>query len=242
MSYTIKSRYVIIAILIALTGLFFLGWSIGHKRANNASNQTIDSLKYVIKAYVIRINAKDLYVTEVEQELTTQKEAIRKGEVERAELKALHLKAVNEVTFLKGQVKILKDSIAHTGNVIIVTPCDSITDGKPAIELPFTFKEVNDNYNLYGGFNSQGKMSIDLTVPIALDVWVGKDSKTKEYKAVVTSENPVVQITGVQSLKMDVPKVRKIGIGFHVGYGFSLKQATPTPYIGIGVSWNLIRF
>ena len=242
MSITIKTKYIFLAILGGIIMIFLLGGYLGYKRADRLSDRAILAYKDSLKQYVTTIDEQTLYIVEIRQEIVSQREAIRKGEIEKAEIKALHLKAVEEVTFLKGQVKILSDSIAHTGTIIVVTPCDSIGESKPAIELPFTFKEVNDNYNLFGGFNSRGQMRIDLTVPIALDVWVGQDKKSKAYKAVVTSENPVVQITGVQSLKMDVKKPTKIGIGLQVGYGIGLKDFKPTPYIGLGLSYNIIRF
>jgi len=36
------------------------------------------------------------------------------------------------------------------------------------------------------------------------------------------------------------PKPKRIGIGFQTGYGFT--QDKITPYVGVGVSFNLIRF
>jgi len=243
MSITIKSRTVILAVIIALLGIFFLGNRIGQQRANRAAQARIAVLNSEINRYIVEINNKTVYIAEKDQEIISQRLAIRQGDIENAELKALNIKKTSEVAYLKGQVKILKDSIGHTGNVIIVTPCDSIGEGKPAIELPFTFRDSTLYYDLMGGFNSMGKMRIDLTVPISMDVWFGLDRDTKEYKAVVTTDNPVVNFTDIRSLKFDLKRPTKFGIGFQAGYGLSIKNPPKlAPYVGIGLSYNVLRF
>jgi hypothetical protein len=87
-----------------------------------------------------------------------------------------------------------------------------------------------------------GRMRIDLTVPIGIDVWFGLDRDSKEYKTVVTTDNPIVNFTEIRSLKFDLPRPKKFGIGIQAGYGFNLKGGSLTPYIGLGASWNILRF
>jgi hypothetical protein len=182
-------------------------------------------------------------VTEKEQEIVTQKELIKQGEIDKKELKALNLKTVTELTKLKGEIQILKDSISHNGNVVIVTPCDSIGKPKPMIELPFTFKEINKDYSFTGGFDIKGKMNINLSVPLDLDIIAGIDKETKKYKAVVTSTNPVIKIITVSSFKLDEKKPLKWGVGFIGGYGINISGNVKTqPFLGVGLSYNLIRF
>jgi hypothetical protein len=242
MAITIKTRYIVITSIALLCGIFFFGWRLGYKKGDRVSTAQISALNGEINRYVVELNNKTTYVAEIEQQLLTQKEAVKKGAIENAELKALNLKKVNEVAFLKGQVKIFKDSVAHTGNIIIVTPCDSTQESRPAIELPFTFRDSTTYYDLMGGFNSMGRMRIDLTVPISIDVWFGLDRDSKEYKTVVTTDNPIVNFTEIRSLKFDLPRPKKFGIGIQAGYGFNLKGGSLTPYIGLGASWNILRF
>jgi hypothetical protein len=226
---------------VAILSIFFLGWYLGHKKAVNASNTSLSALKQEIQRYTVELDKKTVYVAEINQELKTLREAKTAGDIENKELKALHLKTVEEVTFLKAQLVIFQDSVFNTGEIIIVNPCDSIK--KPAIVLPFTFKDKTEYYDIFGGFDLKGKMNISLNVPISLDVWAGLDKQTKQYKAVVTSTNPHVHINEIKSLKLDVPKVRRFGIGIQIGYGFEVSE-TPrfAPVISLGLNYNVIRF
>jgi hypothetical protein len=154
MSINIKTRYVLIATLVLFLGIFFGGWFLGHHRASNIAKGNIKALTEEISHYKYTVDSlqKDAY--EKGQVILSQREAIDIGLIERKELRKLNLRAVNELTSLKGQIQILKDSIAHNGNVIIVQPCDSVGEPQPAIVLPFAFKEENKDYRLTSLFNS----------------------------------------------------------------------------------------
>ena len=240
MSFTIKNRYLIIAILIALVGTLAIGWQIGKVRAERASQHNIDALNGLIKEYAIDINGLKKQVSERQQLILSQKQAIDIHLIEKSELKKLYFKSVNEVTSLKAQIAILKDSISHTGVITIVEPCDSVGYSFPVIKLPFTFKEKNDDYTLSGGFSETGIMNIDLNVPLVLDIWTGIQKGSKDYKVVVTTPNKVVKITELRSVKLYLPKPKKIGIGIQTGYGIGKNGLSP--YIGLGLSYNIIQF
>ena len=240
MKIELPNKYLILALLIAITGTFLLGKYFGRVRAEKASEHTINTLNGLIKEYVIDINGLKKQVSEKDQLILTQKQAIDIHLIEKSELKKLHFKAVNEVTRLKAEISILKDSLSHSGTVVIVEPCDSVGYSYPVIKLPFTFKDGNDDYTLIGGFSETGIMNIDLNVPVPLDIWTGKDRQTKEYKVVVTTPNKVVKITELRSVKFDLPKPKKWSIGIQTGYGIGKNGLGP--YIGIGLSYNLIRF
>lgn len=57
----------------------------------------------------------------------------------------------------------------------------------------------------------------------------------------IINANPYNLVTGIEAYKVELPKPKRFGIGLQVGYGFS-QGLTPKPYIGIGASYNLIRF
>jgi len=240
MKIELPNKYLILALLIAITGTFLLGKYFGRVREEKASEHTINTLNGLIKEYTIDINGLKKQVSEKDQLILTQHQAIDIHLLEKSELKKLHFKAVNEVTSLKAQIAILKDSLAHTGNVVIVEDCDSVGYSYPVIKLPFTFKDGNDDYTLSGGFSETGIMNIDLNVPVPLDIWTGLDKQTKEYKVVVTTPNKVVKITELISVKFDLPKPKKFGIGLSTGYAVCRNGLSP--YIGIGLNYSLIRF
>jgi hypothetical protein len=237
---TVKNKWLLLALLLLLIGAIILGWKIGKARGESAAQHNIDALNGQIKEYVIDINGLKKQVSERQQLILTQNQAINAHLIEKSELKKLYFKSVNEVTSLKAQISILKDSLSHTGVITIVEPCDSVGYSFPVIKLPFTFKDGNEDYTLSGGFSEAGIMNIDLNVPIILDIWTGIDKVSKDYKVVVTTPNKVVKITELRSVKLDLPKPKRIGLGAQIGWGVGKNGLTP--YVGIGLSYNIIRF
>jgi len=240
MSITLKNRWLFLALLLVLGGTLALGWRLGMVRAERASKPLVDALNSEISAYKITIRGLEMSAYEKDQLVITQKQALESSLIEKEKLKKLHFKAVNEATSLKAEIAILKDSLSHNGVITIIEPCDSVGYSYPVIKLPFTFKDGNEDYILSGGFSETGIMNIDLNVPVILDIWTGKDKQTKDYKVVVTTPNKVVKITELRSVKLDLPKVKRIGIGVQAGYGIGKNGLTP--YIGAGISYNIFRF
>lgn len=57
----------------------------------------------------------------------------------------------------------------------------------------------------------------------------------------VTNKNPYNHIIALEAYRVPAPKPKKFGIGIQVGYGFST-GLQPSAYIGVGASYNIIRF
>lgn len=240
MSLTIRNKYLILALAIALAGTLTLGWHWGKGKADRASTDMINTLNGLIKEYVIDIDGLKKQVSEKDQLILTQNQAIDAHLIEKSELKKLYFKSVNEVTSLKAQISILKDSLSHTGVITIIEPCDSVGYSYPVIKLPFTFKDGNEDYTLSGGFSETGIMNINLNVPLVLDIWTGIDKVSKDYKVVVTTPSKVVKITELRSVKLDLPKVKRWGIGASAGYGIGKDGLTP--FVGLSLNYSLFRF
>jgi hypothetical protein len=51
-----------------------------------------------------------------------------------------------------------------------------------------------------------------------------------------------VTIENMQSLTIESPSVKKFGIGLQIGYAFNPATSKLDPTIGVGISYNLIRF
>ena len=126
MKIELKNKYLIFALLIAITGTFLLGKYFGRVRAEKASEHTINTLNGLIKEYVIDINGLKKQVSDRQQLILTQKQAIDIHLAEKSKLKNLQFKTSKAVTSLKSEIAILKDSLSHTEFVFIVEPCDSI--------------------------------------------------------------------------------------------------------------------
>lgn len=96
------------------------------------------------------------------------------------------------------------------------------------------------------------KDSIDFELEIqnSYIVTLGKE-KTKGFKSLfkpkisfaeVTNENPYTSTKTIRAYQVKVPKPKRLGIGFHVGYGLILdKVPIFRPYIGVGINYNIIE-
>lgn len=85
--------------------------------------------------------------------------------------------------------------------------------------------------------------SAEVTIPITQKIY-----ETELYKAYVSGYRPsldsllIFQQTQIIHIK-DNPKPKRWGIGIQVGYGVTMSR-TPqfSPYIGVGISYNLFNF
>ncbi len=240
MTIKIKTWIVVLAILGAFTGTFFVGKYIGQKKTNRALESIIDSQSGIIKTYEYKIGELTKIAYEKEQVIATQKEIIRKGVISKEELRVLHLKSLTEITALRGKIEILQDSINHSG--VVVDTSEYI--GETFVILPFEFRDSTKYYDIWGDMDTTGMMSFGLDVPVELSVWSGKDQDIRgNYKVIVTSLNPFVKIMEIKSYKFDVPRPKKWGIGIVGGYGMNPENLGEFfPYIGIGLSYSFIRW
>jgi len=56
-------------------------------------------------------------------------------------------------------------------------------------------------YKISGEFDKDASLSLDIEVPVSLDVWSGYKKGSKIPFAVVTSDNPHLIITDIRSIK-----------------------------------------
>jgi hypothetical protein len=238
---TIKTRYIIIAVFALFLGVFLLGGYIGHSRAESASKASVDALNKEIVKYSMELEKKTVYVSQIEQELKTLRQAKQDGDVTSQDLRKLNIKTLNELTKTKLTLKVVRDSVKHNGKIITIH--DTILKDVKCIELPFSFADSSQYVNLWGEFSTEGVMNWGINAPVNIDLYSTVDKTTKKNSVSVVIDNPYVTVNSVSSIKLDIPKVKKWGIGVQVGYGISIaKKPTMFPYIGFGVSRNFIRF
>lgn len=249
MSIQIKSKYLFLALIIALAGIFFFGRYMGHKKTDKASESLIIALNDTISSYKYKVGNLTKTAFEQDQVITTQKEAIKRGDLEKKELRALNLKLVNEINELNLQVDTLLENADHNGTIIIIQQetIDSLNRAsnaskisQKAILLPFMFDKSDKWLTLKGTFDSEGKLDIGLKLTADVDVFTGLDKKTKQYKSVVVTDCPYISVLNIKSQKFDIKKPTRWGIGINAGYGVT--KSGLSPYFGIGGSYNLIRF
>lgn len=116
---------------------------------------------------------------------------------------------------LQETVQMLRDSLANYGKTV-----------------PDHFDELSEKVT---------PDSVSVEIPITQKVY-----ETDRYRAVVSGYKPslddiyIYQPTQIVQVKS---KPKRWGVGIQVGYGVTLKQ-TPqfSPYVGVGVSYNLFQF
>jgi len=239
MSITIKTKYIILTALIAILVIFFGGWYIGHREAENAYKPVLNALTDEINRYELKIRDSSVYISEKKQEILTLREAKRQGDVINEELRKLNIKQANEITRLKLRVDTLLEDINHTGQVVYVSVKDTIN--QPCMLLPFTFQKKDQWLDLKGSFNKEGKMDMGLKINANLDIWAVIKKKKASPTVIVTTDNPYISVIGIKSIKLETPRDRRFGIGVSAGYGItSAFQASP--FFGVGLNYNVIKF
>ncbi len=83
--------------------------------------------------------------------------------------------------------------------------------------------------------------SVDVKLNVTDVVDKGGLFKRDRFYTDIYSPDQNIKVNGVQNFRQEkIIKRKKVGIGFHVGYGFS-SDLRLTPYVGIGISYNLIN-
>lgn len=240
MKLTVKTRNIIIGVFLAIIALFLTGYIWGHKRGVISSKPIVEALSKEIERITVKLNNQTLYVTSVEQEIATIKQAKDAGDITNKELRVLNIKQLNEISRLKLSIDTLVNDISSNGQIVNIV-YDTIKVPRPAILLPFSFNKTDMWLNLNGTFSLLGKLDISLKLNVPIDVYTGIDSKTKLPIVKLTSNNPYVNVLSVSSIKLDTPpKPKKIGIGLIVGYGIT-NSYKMSPVVGVGVSYNIFR-
>jgi hypothetical protein len=240
MSITIKTKYWVIGILVLLLGVFFLGRYQGRKKADRLHATIENALSDKINSYVVEINDVKTYVSTKEQEISTLRQALQRAELSREEIRKLHLKDLQEMTRLKFTIDTLLTHVSNNGTVVIVNP--GTPDSKPCVLLPFSFSKNDEWLDLYGLFRAKDSLSIGLKMRINADIYTEYDKKANTYNVTVSSTNPYLKVAELKSMKFNAVRPKKFGIGIQMGYGFGFKSVLPTPYVGVGLQYSMIRF
>jgi hypothetical protein len=236
MTVQIKNKYLFLALCGAFLAIFLLGGYMGLRKRDRASERVQVALNEEIRQYKYQLDSVAKVAYEKDRVIATLREAIKRGDVEKAELKELAYSKIKEVT----KLTLVIDSLLH------IEPSDSIIidtvyiDNKPtpAIALPYVFKENNKFFTLKGTFDKKGALDLSLRMEARLDVWSGiKDGKPT---VTITSDNPFLNVEDIKSITFDKQKPKKWGIGITAGYGITKENLSP--FVGIGLTRTIIRF
>lgn len=241
---TIKAKYILGAILIAILLLFGSGWYLGRKHSQSVLTPVLNAFTDTIKRYTIEINDQKTYVTEREQEVKTLREALKAGEISREELRKLNIKYLNELTRLKIAIDTLLSNVSHNGQVVTLHDTVTINNNKKAIILPFSFYRADQWLDsLKGNFDKNGVLSVKLRLNLDLNIWSVVQKGSKTPSVFVTTTCPYVGIMKIDSKELDILKDKRWGIGVFAGYGINLSGTIKaSPLMGVGLNYSIIKF
>lgn len=236
MTVQIKNKYLVLAISGAFLAIFLLGGYIGLRKGHRTTEAIQSAFNEQIRQYEYKLDSVNKIAYEKEQVITTLRKSIKQGDIEKAELKELAYAKVKEVI----KLTLVIDSLLH------IEPSDSIiidtvyinNQPTPAIALPYKWEETNRFFALKGTFDKKGALDLSLRMEAKLDVWTG--IRDKEYITTVTSDNPFLNVSELNSMRFDLPKPKKWAIGIVGGYGVTTKSLSP--FVGIGLMRTMIRF
>lgn len=134
-------------------------------------------------------------------------------------------KNVKSATIIKTETKIVE-------KIVNKTVLDTISN-TPIYESSFNLKDY-----IWGNIVAK-KDTTDIKINIKNDFNIVTYKEKNKLILDVSDKNPY-SITKSQRNYINLPKQKKFGLGVNAGYGIS--KSGLSPYIGLGVNYNLINF
>ncbi len=157
-------------------------------------------------------------------------------------------KSIETAVQVVTETKIVHDTIA-----LFSTPISS--DEWPSTPLPSTplpstplreqerrFEKQTDNYSIAGSVDSNTLVIDELIIPNEQSIVVGEKKLgpfKREYRVEVTNSNELIQVVGLESYDFDIHN-KRWAVSVVGGYGITGQGASP--FIGLGVSYDLWEF
>lgn len=130
-------------------------------------------------------------------------------------------------TIIKTEIKYVYDTLYQDGDTIL-------------IPLKKYAVHHNDRWMNINFDSDSSKTTVNIQVENEYTVSLVK--KKKKYEAIVKNYNPYSSVSEISAVSLQgLPKPKKFGLGVQLGYGIN-SSFRVQPYIGIGVSYNVIRF
>jgi hypothetical protein len=203
-----------------------------------------------------KLQDKNLKLQVLENQMVTYKDKNGNLESKVQVLQSFNVNAFTKLTLSEGIVKKLQEEVKKYKNNTVTsvvfqtntvfdttfqtdTMYSRITDTilhKEEIAYGFSF---NDSWVKVNG--TVDSKTTELSVEMTNEYGVTVKKKKGKYEAIVSNKNPYSTVKDMAAYSLSMPKPKRFGIGVSVGYGIT-SNLKPTPYIGVGLSYNLIRF
>jgi hypothetical protein len=134
------------------------------------------------------------------------------------------------------------------GKTVIETVIKEVQGSRDSIYPVYT-GDVNLGKWIYGNVvANKDSITLGLTVVNEYDVIFGRDKtgflglgKSKPFVQ-VTNYNPYSEINTIKTFNVERNKPRRFGLGVTAGYGITLDNLSPVPFVGAGLNYTFIRF
>ena len=141
----------------------------------------------------------------------------------------------------------LQQTIANvpaTGNISIEYDPDRSLDHCPPAIKNMKQRFANPYFDITAQIGDSSYLQLqafDTITVLWKKVNQGSIFSRKHYLQLdVSNANPYTRTAGLMSYRIEEKKAKKLGIGLQIGYGLQ-QGLKPKPYLGIGLSYNLIR-
>lgn len=239
-------EYLIVVLVAVLIILFIDRCSLKNMYQNQTEQNTLISqaLNDTIEHYV---NDVGLMESKINVLQTSNTDLFLDAQIKNETVKLLQAEVVKYKSRLgTGSIVRLETvtKIDTVFNTTTVVSKDTIIKNGTLYVYPEYGIGFNDSWiNIQGSVNNeQTKLDIEMTNQYTVAV-VKKKKWKEEYEVIVTNENPYSSTKELKAYKVTSPKPKRFGIGIQAGYGVVIgKVIVPAPYVGIGLSYNLIKF
>ena len=116
MNLTVKTKYVILAIITTVLAVFFIGWYLGHKKTESALNAVISTYSDRITTYIITTEQQEACIEQNKQEIQSLEAIIHQYEVKRDVLREINIRQAKEITRLKLRI----DTLEKTKTILLI--------------------------------------------------------------------------------------------------------------------------
>lgn len=144
--------------------------------------------------------------------------------------------------------KLITDTKVDTKSPTEVVIRDTVRGNDSMIYLYPTYKTAFNLGEWVTGYVKADRdtTEVDILIKNDYDVVIGTEGKwfkRKKSFVEVISHNPYSDVKTLRTYRVSQPKPKKYGLGIQAGYGVTLNSnSILTPYVGVGISYNLIRF
>jgi len=232
-----------IGILIIVSILFNFKQCNDNKIAKSNIITLTDTLKTSKNKLGDEVKSKQILLMNIDQLKNTNSELTK----DINNLSVKDKKNLIDINHLNLTINLLKDSVLilnQDGTEVVINDSTKM--------YPYTFAQTDKFRDIQGIIKvtadkkPQSVVGLITEDKVFAEIVIGKKETTNGIEVFATSSNPAVSITNIQGSIIDLTaynkyqKSKPFGIGLQVGYGIG--GSGLTPFIGIGISYNIIKF